>query len=144
MKKTLLAISAFICFAAAPAMIYGEYNIQPDKKLHLEAGIIIGAGSYFIGPALEEFIFDKSRIHPVVWSIGMAGIAGAGKEIIYDDMMGRGYPDRKDFYYTVAGGAISGLTLGIIETVFKITNNNLSLDANPVNKRISVSYSHPY
>jgi len=60
----------------------------------------------------------------------MAALAGAGKEIIYDDYMGRGYPDKKDFYYTVAGGAISGLFLAAIETVFKSSNSNVYLEAN--------------
>ena len=71
--------------------------MEPDKKLHLWAGIIIGGGSYFICPELEELVFDKSRISPVIWSIGMAGLAGAAKEIVYDDWMGRGYSDPKDF-----------------------------------------------
>jgi hypothetical protein len=144
MKKFLIIILVVPGFMNASFPIYGDYHMQPDKKLHLGAGIIIGAGSYFIGPGLEQLIFDKSRIYPAIWSISMAGLAGAGKEIIYDDWMGRGYPDVKDFYYTVAGGAISGLTLGIIETIFKCKNNNLNLQANLINKNIAISYHCSY
>ncbi len=144
MMKVLVIVFAVIVFVEDSAEIYGEYHMQPDKKLHLGAGIIIGAGSYFICPKFEELIFDESRIYPPVWSIGMAGLAGAGKEIIYDDMLGRGYADIKDFYYTLIGGAISGITLGIFESVFKIKNNNLYLEANPINKNIAISYFHSY
>jgi hypothetical protein len=144
MKKFLIIILVVPVLMKASSPIYGEYHMQPDKKLHLWAGIIIGGGSYFIGPALEQLIFDKSIIHPVIWSIGVAGMAGAGKEIIYDDWMGRGFPDVKDFYYTVAGGAISGLTLAIIETIFKSTNTNLHVEANLLNKNIAVSYHCSY
>ena len=142
--KRFIIVSVLLYLAAPITNIYGEYYMPPDKKLHLEAGIIIGAGSYFIGPALEELVFDKSYIHPVIWSIGMASLAGAGKEIIYDDKMGRGYPDKKDFYYTAAGGAISGFTLWTIESIFKCANNSISLEADPLNKKIAVSYSRFY
>jgi hypothetical protein len=144
MIKILLIIFFFLSFIGTSSKIYGDHHIQPDKKLHLEAGIIIGAGSYFICPKLEELVFDKSRIYPAIWSIGMAGLAGAAKEIIYDDWMGRGYPDIKDFYYTVIGGAISGLALGIFQTVFNGINNNVCVKANPLNKNIAVSYYHSY
>ncbi len=114
--------------------------MQHDKKLHLEAGIIIGGVSYFICPELEEVVFDKSRIFPSVWSVGMAGLAGAAKEVIYDDWMGKGNAELKDFYYTVTGGLISGLTLGIIETVFSCVNPDISVYANPLNKNVFLSY----
>jgi hypothetical protein len=144
MKKIMIIIWTVLGFTFSSYRIYGDYHIQPDKKLHLEAGIIIGGASYLICPKLEELVFDKSRIYPAIWSIGMAGLAGAAKEIIYDDWMGRGYPDIKDFYYTLMGGAISGLTLGIFETMFNGINNNVCVKANPLNKNIIVSYFHYY
>ncbi|MFH0975266.1 MAG: hypothetical protein V1874_05725 [Spirochaetota bacterium] len=143
MRFIIIAL-VFLFLMGASGEIYGEYHIAPDKKLHLGAGIIIGAGSYFICPRLEELVFDRSRVHPAAWSIGMAALAGAAKEVIYDDWMGRGYRDPKDFYYTVAGGAISGLMLGIIEAVFKSKNEHVFFEANPFNKNIAVSYYHIY
>jgi hypothetical protein len=142
--KYIIIISASLFFIWASEKIYGEYRLEPDKKLHLEAGIIIGGASYFICPKFEELIFDKSRIHPAIWSIGMAALAGAGKEIIYDDRMGRGNPDAKDFYYTVLGGAISGLAFGILEAVFKIKNNNLIIETNLINKNFFISCYYSY
>jgi hypothetical protein len=142
MKKILISI-VFI-FIAATANIYGEYHMQYDKKLHLEAGIIIGGASYFICPKIEELVFEKSRVYPAIWSIGMAGLAGAAKEVIYDDWMGRGYPEVKDFYYTIAGGAISGVTLGLLEAIFKGMTTNVIINANPLNKEIAVSYYRSY
>jgi len=118
--------------------------MAPDKKLHLGAGIIIGTGSYFICPEFEQLIFNKTYVHPALWSIGMASLAGAGKELVYDDMMGKGCADVHDFYYTAAGGLISGLTLCILESIFDCTQRNLSLEANPVDKIIFISYSHSY
>jgi hypothetical protein len=144
MLKLLIIVSAFLCFTGTPAKIYAEYHMQYDKKLHLGAGLIIGGASYYICPKLEELVFNKSRIYPAIWSISMAALAGAGKEIIYDDYMGRGYPDKKDFYYTVIGGAISGFFLAAIETVYKSSNRNVYFEANPVNKKIAVSYHHSY
>ena len=144
MIKFLIIVYVLFCFIGSSTKIYGNYHMEPDKKLHLWAGIIIGGGSYFICPKLEELVFDKSRIHPAIWSIAMAGLAGAGKEIIYDDWMGRGYSDPKDFYYTVAGGAISGLTFGIIDTVFKNENKNLHIEANLLNKNVAIAYHHSF
>jgi hypothetical protein len=137
--KFIIIITTMTCCLAFSSNIYSEYHMQPDKKLHLGAGIIIGAGSYFICPKFEKLIFDKSRIFAPVWSIGMAALAGAGKEIVYDDKMGKGTRDVKDFYYTVAGGAISGITLGIVEYIYKI-NSNITIDVNPANKRAAISY----
>lgn len=120
------------------------YCIAPDKKLHLGAGIIIGAGSYFICPAFEKLILEENYVHPALWSIGMASLAGAGKEIVYDDMMGRGYADVHDFYYTAAGGAVSGLTLFIIESIFDVSDNSISIEADPFEKKFNVAYRHFY
>ena len=150
MIKFLISAFAFFVLFHASSEVHAGYNMQPDKKLHLEAGIIIGGASYFIGPKMEQLVFEKARVYPAVWSIGMAGLAGAGKEIVYDKWMGKGYPDAKDFYYTVAGGAISGLFLGILDTViFGNDENNINktsvyFEANPLNKNIAVSFSHAY
>lgn len=130
-----------LCLTAAPRP---GYCIAPDKKLHLGAGIIIGAGSYFICPAFEELILGKTYVHPVLWSIGMASLAGAGKEIVYDDMMGKGYADVHDFYYTAAGGAISGLTIFVIESIFDVNDKSISIEADPFEKKFSVAYRHYY
>ena len=143
-KLNIFLPSLFLCFSAASEPGYCGYSVAPDKKLHLGAGIIIGAGSYFICPEIEELFFDKTYIPPVLWSIGMASLAGAGKEIAYDDMLGKGYADVYDFYYTAAGGVISGLTLCIIESIFDCTDINLSIEAKPADKKIFISYSHSY
>lgn len=140
----ILISSLLFCLTAAAEPGYCGYSIAPDKKLHLGAGIIIGTGSYFICPELEELIFDKTYIHPVLWSIGMASLAGAGKEIVYDHMMGRGYADIYDFYYTAAGGVISGLTLYIIESIFNCRGNNISIEADPVEKNLTLAYRRSY
>lgn len=133
-----------ILLAAAEKPGYCGYGIEPDKQLHLGAGIIIGSGSYFICPEFEELILDKRYIHPILWSIGMASLAGAGKEIVYDEMMGKGYCDVYDFYYTAAGGVISGLTLCIIESIFDLRENNISIEADHVEKKLTLAYSHTY
>jgi hypothetical protein len=142
--KNKFIITFIVCFFAISTAIYGEYQMQTDKKLHLGAGIIIGTGSFFICPKFEELIFDKSIIYAPVWSFTMAALAGAGKEIIYDDMMGKGTKDIYDFYYTVAGGAISGITLGIFKYFFAGRNNNMTIDINPFYKYYTISYSCSY
>ena len=143
-KKFLCLACLLLCLNAASGTGYCSCRIAPDKKLHLGAGIIIGAGSYYICPSLEELVFDNSYVHPAFWSIGMASLAGAGKEIIYDDMMGRGYADVHDFYYTAAGGVISGLTLFAIESILDRGNNSLLVVADPFLKNFSVAFIRAY
>ncbi len=140
MKKISVLLTVMLSITTPLSELYAEYKMQPDKKLHLEAGIIIGAGAYFICPAAGEYIFGKGVIHPVIWSISMATLAGAGKEIVYDDMMGRGYPDRKDFYFTVAGGVVSGITLGLTEYFFTSGDKSVSLQVDPSERILLLSY----
>ncbi len=142
MIKRITALAIFLCSLSLPAV--AQLQMEPDKKLHFGAGIIIGAGSYFIFPEVEEFIFDRNFISPALWSITMAGIAGAGKEVVYDDMMGRGTPDIYDFYYTLAGGFVSGITLAVCESIFRTGNGCFAVDINPAAGRISFLCSFKY
>ncbi len=120
----------------------GKANAIPrDKELHLEAGAAIGGLSYFIGPFLEESIFERPRIPGCVWSIGMAGLAGAGKEIVYDKWMGKGTPDVGDFYFTLVGGVISGVGLRALEGILGISNDSINLGISP-KKDFYFSYTH--
>lgn len=83
--------------------------LRYDYKQHLVAGAGIGTVSYFIGPALEKLVFGETKIHPLLWGIGMSGLAGAGKELVYDWGMGQGEPEWEDFGCTVIGGVISSV-----------------------------------
>ncbi|HOP62138.1 MAG TPA: hypothetical protein PK906_02115 [Spirochaetota bacterium] len=142
MKKLVCLFS--LLFLINRTALCSENLMPPDKKLHLEAGIIIGGGSYFICPEFEKLLFDRTFIHPSLWSIGMASLAGAGKEIVHDDMMERGDCNAKDFYYTVAGGVISGITLGIIDELFSRDESSVYLEVNPLNSSVFLSYLYRY
>ena len=144
MRRLFTDIFVLLCFLLCSTEPGAGFYIEPDKKLHLGAGIITGTVSYFICPEVEELIFDESVVCPVVWSIGMAGLAGAGKEIVYDEMMGKGYSDINDFYYTLAGGVISGFTLALCEYFFKSSGGTFSLEADPVEREFVISYHHFY
>ncbi len=143
-KFYILLPCLLLCLIARYKYGYCGFNMEPDKKLHLGAGVITGSGSYYICPEIEEFVTGQSYVHPVIWSTGMASLAGAGKEIVYDGMMHRGYSDVYDFYYTLAGGMISGLTLCILENIFACPDTNLSIEAYPADKKIFISYSLAY
>ena len=143
-KFYMLLPCLLLCLIACHKYGYCSFNMESDKKLHLGAGVIIGAGSYYICPGIEKLIMDQSYIHPIIWSTGTASLAGAGKEIVYDRIMRRGYPDVYDFYYTLAGGVISGLTLCILENIFSCPDTNLSIEAYPADKKIYLSYSRAY
>ncbi len=149
MKKSKLGIILLAGATFFGSMTYtGKANaIQKDKKLHLEAGLAIGGLSYFAGPFLEESIFGKSRIPGCIWSIGMASLAGAGKEIVYDKWMGKGTPDPKDFYFTLAGGIISGVGLNFLERILEISSDkvkSINLEINPKNKDFYFSYNFSF
>jgi uncharacterized protein YfiM (DUF2279 family) len=75
--------------------------IPKDKQMHLAAGFTLG------GLAISS----KQVKHPFWTSVLMATSTGAAKEL-YDSRTG-GDVDRKDVYFTVAGGAVSG-TIGYL------------------------------
>lgn len=118
-----------------------------DKQLHFICGAGIGTGAYLFCPWLEKFFTDKSRIPGFIWSLGMSGLAGAGKEIVYDKYMGRGTPEFGDFAFTLGGGLVSGVTLNIFENVLNLKNNSLkaiNFGFNPKNKEFGVLYTGKY
>jgi len=143
MKKlvTILLTTAFV-FSSLPK---AKLNAMPkDKKLHLEAGILISGASFFIGPQLEKLVFDKPQIHPMLWGVGMSTLAGAGKELIYDKALGRGTPELEDFYYTFIGGIGTSFALGILYEGLGFGSRDdyesINLNVNPKTKNFSLSY----
>jgi hypothetical protein len=94
-----------ILFCLASATCYSQ-AIPKDKQLHLGAGSVVSAWGTMI-PASDDHLWK-----PLVYGIGAATVAGAGKEIL--DMGGFGTPDVKDFGATVLGGVIStGIVVGV-------------------------------
>lgn len=83
-------------------------EILIDKKEHFIAGAILGVGGSFI----------TNDTHPIINSIIVASVAGIGKEV-YDKTTGLGVYDRKDIYYTFAGGVVSGVATHYIKVAIK-------------------------
>jgi len=52
---------------------------------------------------------------PIVFSVGMASLAGWGKET-YDEKYGTGF-DKKDLTCTVIGGVVAGLAIGGVKAI---------------------------
>jgi uncharacterized membrane protein len=61
-----------------------------DKILHVIAGAIIALSTVVLG----------------WWAMGLVILAGAGKELFYDKMLGRGTFDILDAVATIAGGMV--------------------------------------
>lgn len=143
-KLGAILLATTLTFSILPKKNLNASEIPPDKKKHFCAGALISSASYFLGPKLESSLLDKSRIHPMIWGTGMAALAGAGKEIIYDKKMGRGYPEKMDFYYTVLGGIVGSLSTHAICKLFKYEDNLVHLKINPKKKETSFYFSVPF
>ncbi len=68
-------------------------NIAKDKKLHFIGGIIL---CVFFGIISQDILFG----------VEATIIISAGKEMIWDWLLGRGTPEFLDFIATVNGAAI--------------------------------------
>lgn len=80
-------------------ILSADSQVPKDKQLHAGAGATIAAWAYII--PLERDNDWKCA----AWGIGVATLAGAGKELA--DMGGFGTPEWKDFGATVIGGIMS-------------------------------------
>lgn len=78
------------------------YPGQADKRKHA----LVGGGIAAVGSGITLAI-TKNRLTGALTGIGLAVVAGAGKEI-YDKVSGKGTPDRHDFYITALGGITVG------------------------------------
>ena len=81
---------------------------------------------------------------PANWSLTILGVIAAGKEIVYDNMMGRGMPDNFDLLYTLAGGAAGGLTITVFHNIFMTETGSFNVDLNSFSKRVSLLYTFRY
>jgi hypothetical protein len=89
-------------------------QIAKDKQLHLGAGAVVAGWGYLLPSAAAGW-------KPMVYGLGSATLAGAGKELA--DMGGFGNPDWKDLGATIVGGAVSvGIILGV-KAIFKKQHN---------------------
>ena len=80
---------------------------QDGSGKHFVAGAIISYGT-------GEIVYYKTKkISIATWTgIGMATVAGASKELIYDKEMKLGNPSFTDAFNTTAGGFLGVIILG--------------------------------
>ncbi|MBK7712024.1 MAG: hypothetical protein IPJ37_14440 [Bacteroidales bacterium] len=108
--KFLLSM-IIVIFLSIPA----KSQIPKDKQLHLGAGAVVAGWGYMLPT-------QSSGWKPLVYGLGSATIAGAGKELA--DMGGFGTPDWKDLRATVIGGVVSvGVIMGV-KAIFKTHRTN--------------------
>ena len=90
-------------------------HIAKDKQLHRGAGAVVAGWGYLLPSAASGW-------KPMVYGLGSATIAGAGKELA--DLGGFGTPDWRDLEATVIGGAVSvGIIMGV-KAIFKRDHNH--------------------
>ena len=75
--------------------------VPVDKEMHFAGGLVLGGMA----------IASKEIKHPFVTAVTAATAAGLAKE--YADSKIGGDVDRRDVYFTVAGGVVSG-TIGYL------------------------------
>jgi hypothetical protein len=89
-------------------------QIAKDKQLHLGAGAVVAGWGYLLPSGAAGW-------KPMVYGLGSATLAGAGKELA--DMGGFGNPDWRDLQATIIGGAVSiGIIMGV-KAIFKKQHN---------------------
>lgn len=101
--KLIIVILFIVVFNFSQAQL-----IPFDKKEHFTAGVFLGIGGSFI----------TNDAHPITNSIIVATAGGVGKEL-YDKVSGNGVYDRKDIYYTILGGVVSGVATHYIKNIIK-------------------------
>lgn len=79
--------------------------MKQDKLKHLYWGAIIALGIIFV----MEVIWFYTPIIPTI----IAGIIGAGKEVIWDDKLGKGQVEFLDFVTTLVGALIIEICIGM-------------------------------
>jgi len=79
-----------------------------DKMLHFFAGLFI---SLLAGWLALAFNFDTKTSTAASFLSGTT--AGVAKEVVWDDMMGKGTPEVMDAVATTAGSAIGSLVIYI-------------------------------
>ena len=99
--------AAGVTLAASDWLSQKLYPGQTDKRKHA----LVGGGIAAIGSGVTLAI-TKNRLTSALTGIGLAVVAGAGKEI-YDKVSGKGTPDRHDFYITALGGIAVGASFTI-------------------------------
>ena len=77
-------------------------KIELDKRLHFAAGVFFS--TFFI--ATIFLTFTQSLLPLFLLGVGISAVAGAGKELIWDKLLGWGNPDIYDFLFTLVGGII--------------------------------------
>jgi len=85
-------------------------QIRPDKILHYTAGAGITATGYAI-----SYKITKKRGLSLCIGAGLAILADAGKELIFDKAMGHGQPSWGDSNWTMAGMGSAVLTVKIFQ-----------------------------
>jgi len=78
-----------------------------DKHKHALAGLAIA----FVATVILGFLINPPYDFLIGW--GIAGLIGAGKELIYDKLLGKGTPSTLDFWVTLLGGFV-GSWIGIL------------------------------
>lgn len=108
-KTTIKILIISLLILSATIKSYSQM-IPKDKQLHLYAGAYVGAW----GMLTPNYPMKDNLWRPVLNGMIWAGAAGAGKELVYDKLLGWGTPDWKDFGATMAGAVLS---IGSITTV---------------------------
>ena len=79
--------------------------MKQDKLKHLYWGAIIALGIIFV----MEVVWFYTPIIPTI----IAGIIGAGKEVIWDHKLGKGQVEFLDFLATLVGALIIEICIGM-------------------------------
>jgi uncharacterized protein YfiM (DUF2279 family) len=86
-----------------------------DKVEHVAASAFIAGDVYWLATAA-----DASPRNRVLWGVGAALTAGAGKELVWDLALRRGDPSWRDFTADVVGAAVGvGISYFIDHVVLK-------------------------
>ena len=119
-------------------------EIAPDKKLHFQAGLAIGAvlyGLHTLGPNGDGDGLSKEqyrllrRKEALTWGLLTAVSAGIGKELL--DALGMGTPEWQDLLYTTYGGLAGSLLCLVLDHLLSKT---LDLVLDIPNQRIGLQY----
>lgn len=132
--KTLLLILFPLSLQAQSIL---GYKIT-DKDMHDQAGMIISGWA-----SSSVYYWELRPWLSMGAGIGAAGTIGVGKEVIWDNWLGKGTPDPHDAGSTIFGGMrmsiISRIGFDYYEKkVFKIDSLMFQFDSLNVNKNLEI------
>ncbi len=108
-----LSVVASAGVLASSALVL-RTDLPMDKKRHYLAGVVIGAGATGAAKLLLRKSTPNYALKAALIGVGTSILIGLGKEV-YDSRSGKGTPDKRDAFFTMAGGFHGTLAIDLVD-----------------------------